>query len=97
MSLDPTQDAIDHRPLPAAYVHIPVAIATWIDNVAPCVADGTPQSQQVTDMIVVHLRQRGVSDADIADALSKSQYVFSYGSSVTFNLAVRLKKYTPPQ
>lgn len=96
MSLDPTQDAIDRNPLPTSYVKLPPAIAIWIDNVVPCLVTGATQSQAITDMVVAHLRRRGVSDDNIVAALDKSASKFSYMSSITFNLQIKVRNYTPP-
>lgn len=73
---DPTADAISRRPLPQAYIKSPNAIAKWIDDTVPCVV--TPQSMEVTLMVIRHLRSRGVGDVNIAASLAKSAYQFTF-------------------
>jgi hypothetical protein len=76
---DLTEKAIAEHPLPSNFVHSTQAIATWIDATAPCVK--SVQSQAVTDKIVAHLRRRGANDQTIAEALKRSIYEFSPGST----------------
>ena len=89
MPSDLTADAISNIPLPAPFVHSPFAIAKWVDIVVSCLAHpGLKQSERVTEMVVKHLRKRGVPDKTIAEALSQSQYQFIYPMNIAAQLVV---------
>ena len=85
-----TAEAIAKYPLPQPYVRWAVAIAKWIDVTVPCVASGE-QSEAVTDMVIAHLRRRGVSDMVISEALSKSDYKYPSTSLITSSLAMLVR------
>src|SRR4051812_10805285 len=74
--LDPTEEAIANNPLPPSFKQVQIAITKWVDHVVPCVTK--PQSEEITETVVEYLRRRGVADATIYEAMSKSVYKFTY-------------------
>lgn len=85
---NPTADAISRFPFPKAFSLRPDAVAKWIDTVAPCVTK--PQSREVTDTVIKHLRDSKVPDSVIAEAISKSTYKFTVSPADQYAFAYAL-------
>lgn len=76
--LHPSRALIDRHPLPAQLIEYPEVIAYWIDSVVPSVTGA--QSEDTSDIILAHLRRRGVSDVNIRVAFAKSKYPFRFST-----------------
>lgn len=75
-NLSLTEQVINLRPFPKAYGFWPDKIAKWIDDSVPCLLPGRMQAADDTDLVIRHLRWRGVSDSMIAAGLAKSNNTF---------------------
>jgi hypothetical protein len=73
-------NALTDTPLPVQLIHIPQALAVWIDAVAPCVVGA--QSYETYKAIFGHLAARGVDRATIDKAFSFSKNTWRMGLTV---------------